>query len=131
MTDAGRLREPPSRRRRPMCNPFGKSETIGHDMRKRIAVLAGACSFMPLLCMAQVNISVATGGSFQPGITRPGGITAAFCSRLTGLPPLTVAERYPRPTVMNGVSVQVNGRMAPILAISSSGGIQQINFHVA
>ena len=99
-------------------------------MRRWIAVLVSGCSFMPLLCTAQVNISVATGGSFQPGITRSGGITTVFCSRLTGLPPLTVAEGYPLPTVMHGVSVQVNGRRAPILAISSSGGTQQINFQV-
>jgi len=97
---------------------------------RRISVLVSACSFMPLLCTAQVNISVATGGSFQPGITRPGGITTVFCSRLTGLPPLTMAEGYPLPTLMHGVSVQVNGRVAPILAISSSGGTQQINFQV-
>ncbi len=54
-----------------------------------------------------------------------------FCSRLTGLPPLTVAEGYPLPTVMHGVSVQVNGRVAPILAIKQFGwNPKQINFQV-
>lgn len=99
-------------------------------LNKWIAVVITGCSFMPLLCTAQINISVATGGSFQPGITHPGGITTVFCRGLTGLPPVTVAETYPLPTVMHGVSVLVNGLRAPILAISSSGGAQQINFQV-
>jgi len=111
-------------------NVYGKDQKMKHGMTRSLAVLVGGCSLMPLMCTAQVNISVVTGGSFQPGITRPGGITTAFCSRLTGLPPLTVAEGYPLPTVMHGVSVQVNGRSAPILAIISSGGTQQINFQV-
>jgi uncharacterized protein (TIGR03437 family) len=54
-----------------------------------------------------------------------------FLNGLTGINGIVAADSLPLPTQLAGVSVKVNGELAPILAVASlPGDWQQINFQV-
>jgi len=72
--------------------------------------------------------------SFHPGLPGPGGLASLF---VTGVPVsgTLVTTENPLPDTLAGVSILVDGKPAPILAVADlgpSGGIdrQQINFQV-
>jgi uncharacterized protein (TIGR03437 family) len=75
--------------------------------------------------------SLVNAASYAPGLPFAGGLASVFVSGLTGINGITAASGYPLQTKLAGVSVKVNGELAPILAVASlAGGGQQINFQV-
>jgi len=75
--------------------------------------------------------AVVNSASYAPGLPFAGGLATVFLSGLTGINGIIAADRYPLPTQLAGVSVKVNGELAPLLAVASlPGGEQQINFQV-
>ncbi|HXJ44776.1 MAG TPA: hypothetical protein VNH18_36150, partial [Bryobacteraceae bacterium] len=75
--------------------------------------------------------SVVNAASYAPGLPFSGGLASVFLDGLTGIHGITTAAGYPLPTQLAGVSVKVNGELAPMLAVASlPGGGQQINFQV-
>ncbi len=80
---------------------------------------------------AQITIQgVATGAGYLPGITRPGGISAAFCTGLAVASGVTASPGFPLPMELAGIRVAVNGVLAPLLAVAGRSAYQQINFRV-
>ncbi len=75
--------------------------------------------------------SITNGASFAPGITS-GSIVTIFGANLTkdvtGVVPAPAV--FPLPLDLRGTSVSVNGVLAPLFAIASSGGQDQINLQV-
>ncbi len=75
--------------------------------------------------------AIVNAASDAPGLPFSGGLASVFVNGLTGIPEITAASEYPLPTKLAGVSVKVNGELAPILLVASlAGGGQQINFQV-
>ena len=78
--------------------------------------------------------AIATGGivnaaSFAPGIS-PGSLATVFGSGITALPGIVQPGAFPVPTDVGAISVRLNGTPAPILAVASINGQEQINFQV-
>jgi uncharacterized protein (TIGR03437 family) len=60
----------------------------------------------------------------------PGSIATVFGTGLTAFPGIVQASRFPLPTDLSGTSITLNGVRAPILAVASVNGQEQINFQV-
>jgi uncharacterized protein (TIGR03437 family) len=71
---------------------------------------------------------VVNAASYEAGIS-PGGIAALFGSGLTPASGIVMGGN-PLPRELLGASVQVNGIAAPLFAIASANGHEQINFQV-
>jgi uncharacterized protein (TIGR03437 family) len=89
-----------------------------------------AAFFVSVVCgqMPQ-NIVVTSSASFQGGLPPAGSIGAIFCMGLQ-VEGIVTAEVSPLPMNLGGISVEVGGVPAPILAVADDGGYQQINFQV-
>ena len=73
---------------------------------------------------------VVNGASFAPGGVVAGEIATIFGSNLTSSTGINLASTLPLATEIENVSVKVNGVAAPIFAVDSVNGQQQINFQV-
>jgi len=73
--------------------------------------------------------SVVNAASFVPGLV-PGSLATVYTTNITAGPGIAAAPRLPLATSMNGVTVSVGGRNAPILAVANAGGAEQVNFQV-
>jgi uncharacterized protein (TIGR03437 family) len=74
---------------------------------------------------------IVNSASYAPGLPSAGGLATVFLTGLTRVNGIVAASGYPLPTELAGVSVKVNGELAPLLAVASlPGGEQQINFQV-
>ncbi|MCC6540151.1 MAG: PQQ-dependent sugar dehydrogenase, partial [Bryobacterales bacterium] len=71
--------------------------------------------------------SVANAASYDLGLT-PGSAAVLFASGLRATPGVTAASSLPLPRTLDGVRVTVNGRDAPLFAVASGGGQEQVNF---
>lgn len=67
--------------------------------------------------------------SFQIGVSR-GALATLIGSGFTDVEGVQPADSNPLPTEIGGVSVKLNGRNAPLLAVAKTGGREQINFQV-
>lgn len=74
-----------------------------------------------------VVLSVTNAASFVPGMVA-GSIASAFVSGIVETD--GSAETIPLPETLAGVSVTVNGRMAPLYGVASSPSGEQVNFQV-
>ena len=72
---------------------------------------------------------VVNAASFEPGIS-PGGLATIFGQDLTSVSGTIVANTNPLPTELGGVSVMVNGILAPLFSIAFVDGQDQISFQV-
>jgi uncharacterized protein (TIGR03437 family) len=80
---------------------------------------------------AQIQVlGVTDAATFTPGLPFAGSLATVFCTGLTGITGVQAATSYPLPDQIAGVSVTINGTMAPLLAVANSGGYQQINIQV-
>jgi len=70
--------------------------------------------------------STVNAASFLPGIV-PGGLATVFGKNLS---PVTGIELPGGSSVYKGVTVTIQGRRAPLLAVANVGGQEQINFQV-
>jgi hypothetical protein len=69
--------------------------------------------------------------SCHSGLPFAGSLATVFLHGLMGINGIIAADNFPLPTQLAGVSVKVNGELAPILAVASlPGDWQQINFQV-
>ena len=68
--------------------------------------------------------------SYYPGLPNPRGLATVFLSGVSGIEGTLTAQTVPLPMQLAGVSVRVDGVLAPLLAISNNGQGQQINFQV-
>jgi uncharacterized protein (TIGR03437 family) len=74
--------------------------------------------------------SITNAASFRSGLPHPGGLASMFVEGLD-ISGSIVAGPPPLPLELAGVSISVDGRNAPILAVADIGnGKQQINFQV-
>ena len=71
--------------------------------------------------------AVVNAASFAPGIS-PGSLATVFGKGITSLPGIVQPTAFPLPTSFSGVTVTLNGIRAPILAVASVNGQEQINF---
>jgi len=74
--------------------------------------------------------SITNSASYATGLPFGGGLATIFLSGLSGMNGILSAQSFPLPTEIAGVSVKVNGELAPILAVASTESSQQINFQV-
>ena len=72
-------------------------------------------------------IGVTSAASFVTGLA-PGGLATIFGSGFTNTAGVQVAQSFPLPLQIDGVSVMVGGIAAPLLALANVNGAQQINF---
>ena len=72
---------------------------------------------------------VVNAASFEPGIS-PGVLATIFGQDLTSVSGTIVANTNPLPTELGGVSVMVNGILAPLFSIAFVDGQDQISFQV-
>jgi uncharacterized protein (TIGR03437 family) len=73
--------------------------------------------------------AVVNAASFAPGIS-PGSLATVFGRGITSSPGIVQPGTFPLPTNVGGVAVALNGIPAPILAVASVNGQEQINFQV-
>ncbi len=73
---------------------------------------------------------VVNGADFVAGGVIPGEIATIFGTNLTSASGINLSSSLPLPTQLEKVSVTVNGVAAPIFAVDSVNGQQQINFQV-
>ena len=78
---------------------------------------------------APVVLSAVNGASFAPGLVA-GSIGTLFLSGVLDADGVTGATAIPLPTALNGVSVTVNGRAAPLYAVARTASGEQVNLQV-
>jgi glucose/arabinose dehydrogenase len=76
-----------------------------------------------------VPISVVSSASFAEGLA-PGSLATIFGNGIAPVFGIVPATSFPLPRDTAGVSVRVNGIAAPVLAVASVDGVDQINFQV-
>jgi uncharacterized protein (TIGR03437 family) len=87
---------------------------------------------LPALCIGQPgigNIVVTSASSFAAGLPPGGSIGTIFCTGLQ-IPESVTATSVPLPYMLAGITVKVWGFPAPLFAVASGPGYQQINFQV-
>jgi len=70
---------------------------------------------------------VTSAASYVTGLV-PGGLATIFGSGFTSTAGIQVAQSFPLPLQIDGVSVMVGGIAAPLPALANVNGAQQINF---
>lgn len=77
-------------------------------------------------------LGVTSSANFAQGLTQAGSLASVFCTGLQNISGLVVAQGYPLPRILAGVTVRVNGTDASILAIANiaTGSYQQINVQI-
>lgn len=80
---------------------------------------------------AQIRVlAVTDSATFTPGLPYVGPLATVFCTGLTGIVGVQAAREYPLPYEIAGVSVNVSGGSAPLLAVADLSGYQQINIQM-
>jgi uncharacterized protein (TIGR03437 family) len=73
--------------------------------------------------------AVVNAASFAPGLA-PGALASVFGVGLVRAAGIVNAPPAPLPVELDGVSVEVNGTPAPLLAVARVNGLEQINFQI-
>lgn len=95
-------------------------------VRPLILLCLFACSLR-----AQINILVlASSSDFTPTFPVEGSLASIGLTGLTGINGVVQASGFPLPYSLAGVTVTVNGSVAPILAVADHGLYQQINIQM-
>jgi len=95
----------------------------------------GVVKIAPRLTPLQFSTNAITNAfSFHPGLPHPGGLASIFVHGLN-ISGSVLANGYPLPTELAGVSILVDGKPAPLLGVANVSvgnpvGMQQINFQV-
>jgi len=80
---------------------------------------------------AEIRIGgVAEAATYMSGLGDYGSLATIFCTGLTGINGIVQPAQYPLPNSLAGVSVLVDGIVAPLLAVADLGPYQQINIQV-
>jgi uncharacterized protein (TIGR03437 family) len=72
---------------------------------------------------------VVNGASFRPGLVA-GSIATVFALGVRDAPGAALAQTIPLPEALEGISVTVEGRAAPLYGVAAGGGTEQVNFQV-
>ncbi|MCE5309960.1 MAG: hypothetical protein LLG20_20190 [Acidobacteriales bacterium] len=75
-------------------------------------------------------LAVVSSAGFTPGVPFVGSLASIGLTGLTGIQGIQSAAGYPLPYQLAGVTVTVDGTLAPILAVADLGVYQQINIQV-
>jgi uncharacterized protein (TIGR03437 family) len=75
------------------------------------------------------QFDVVDAAAFRPGLM-PGSLATVFAAGVRDQVGITQANSIPLPLSLDGVTVTVAGRPAPLLSVSNVGGIEQVNFQV-
>src|SRR5260370_18862769 len=97
------------------------------------SVMLAAATCVSLLPTARGEITilaVTSSPTFAAGLPGPGSLASVFCTGLTGIQGVEVAQGTPLPRTLDGIRVTVGAIDAPILAVADFGSYQQINFQV-
>jgi uncharacterized protein (TIGR03437 family) len=106
--------------------------TFGEDPSGELYVADHSGGGIYLLAAGAPTITaeaVVNAASFRTGVT-PGSLATVFGTGITSMPGIVAPTAFPLPTNVGGISVTVNGIAAPILAVASVNGQEQINFQV-
>lgn len=74
--------------------------------------------------------NVANSADFQPVLPQPGSLASIFLTGLAGEAGIITATKYPLSNELNGITVFIESRPAPILALAFLDSYQQINIQV-
>ena len=87
---------------------------------------------MPIASAAIQILAVTSSTDFQPTAVAPGSLESIWCTGLTGIQGVMVADGPVLPVQLAGVSVDAGGfgGYAPILAVADLGGYQLVNVQV-
>lgn len=111
-----------------LISTFGEDEAgelyVAHHGNGEISRIDATAAAEPPVFTSR---SVANAASYDVGLT-PGSAAVIFASGLRAAPGVTAATGLPLPRVLGGVRVTVNGREAPLFAVASAGGQEQVNF---
>lgn len=95
-----------------------------------IGLVLAALSVQPASAQIRVRTITSSAG-FTPGLPFIGSLASIGLTGLIGIEGIQLAPPgLPLPYQLAGVSVLVNGAMAPILAVADMGYYQQINFQI-
>ena len=72
---------------------------------------------------------VVNGASFRGGFVA-GSIATVFAAGVRDSAGVTAAQAIPLPATLDGVSVTVDGRPAPLYSVASANGLEQVSFQV-
>jgi uncharacterized protein (TIGR03437 family) len=109
----------------------GKRAHLGY-LKGTFLAIAAVGLLLPALCLGQPgigNIVVTSASSFAAGLPPAGSIGTIFCTGLKISGSVT-ATSVPLPYMLAGITVKVWGFPAPLFAVASGPGYQQINFQV-
>jgi uncharacterized protein (TIGR03437 family) len=98
-------------------------------MRRMLLVVLAVITIQA--ATAQVRIlAVTDSATFTPRLPAYGSLASIGVTGLTGISGIQTATQYPLPYEIAGISVQVNGSAARLLAVADMGWYQQINIQV-
>ena len=124
------LSQLPLRSALPLVTTFILAGVLSKDARSQVVIKAvvNSASFQSLAGKNDLSLGV-------PLFPSGGALATAFCSGITKNPGVYVASSTPLPFLLGGVSVYVNGGIAPLLAVvipsqDQSSALTQINFQV-
>jgi uncharacterized protein (TIGR03437 family) len=111
---------------------FGRRRAGAHRgyLGGAFLAIAAVGLLLPAPCLGQAgigNIVVTSGSSFAVGLPPGGSIGTIFCTGLT-IAGSETATSVPLPYTLAGITVKVGGFPAPLFAVASGPGYQQINF---
>ena len=108
----------------------GLVTTFGEDEEGEVYVANSAGTLARIDGSSAPRIAldgVVNAASFLPGIVA-GSLATVFAAGVLDDPGVVSATNLPLPVELAGVSVEVNGMAAPILAVANVKGIEQVNF---
>jgi hypothetical protein len=103
--------------------------TFGEDEAGELYLASYATGVIYRFAGPAGPLSVVDAATFGDGVV-PGSIASVFGSGIAPVFGVLPATAFPLPRETAGVSVRVNGVAAPLLALASVNGLDQINFQV-
>jgi uncharacterized protein (TIGR03437 family) len=107
-------------------DPFGNlflAESGGNRIREVFNVAPNNVPTFP-------SSGITNGASFRSGGTPGGAIATIFGQHLSNVNGIVQATTTPLPTELGGTSVRIGGILAPLFAVVSVNGAEQINLQV-
>jgi uncharacterized protein (TIGR03437 family) len=104
-------------------------DTAGNNLPIDTATLPFTTAGDEVPISIAVTPALVNAASYVPGIMY-GEIATLFGTGFTDVPGVQPANLLPLPTQIGGTTVTVNGIAAPLFAIASQNGVDQINFQV-
>ncbi|MBC7927857.1 MAG: PQQ-dependent sugar dehydrogenase [Bryobacteraceae bacterium] len=102
---------------------------FGVDQQGEIYIASYSQGSLYRLISAQTTVSAVNAASGAEGLV-PGSLATLYGSGIAPVLGIVQPAAFPLPTQLGNVSLTINGTNAPLLAIASNSGLDQINFQI-